>query len=639
MRLCPVFALVLSLLMSALLMGGCSAQNYRERRDQAARSIIEQKQQQATGRTEPFTIERPADTLRRRLLLDQELPHSSPASLGTGDLSPIKHWPKDNYLSETSQPPDPSIARLEGQTLRLTLVDALQVAARNSREYQNRKEQLFLSALNRDVERMVFRATLTALRGRDASLNLGGQDEVAGVIGSADGSITQRFQSGLAITSRIAVDLVKLLTQDRSSSLGLSVDSTISMPLLRGAGRHIVAEPLTQAERTVVYDMLSFEQYKRSFSVGIARDYLAVLQQMDQLQNAEDSYRRVITSARRSRRLADAGRLPEIQVDQAIQEELRARERWITAQTSYARRLDAFKVTLGLPPDARIELDRLELERLAQTARPLLESAQAASATAPVQPAASRPGEIGPPTLPRTRPSIDEDVVLEPPGTEGAGPMELPEDRAILLALDKRPDLTIANGQVFDAQRRVVVAADALRMGLDLSARGSFGEGRSLGSAAQPDAQLRPEKGVYTIGALLNLPLDRTREASTYRSSLISLERATRALQELEDQVKLGVRNGLRTLQEARESVKTQAMALTVARRRVASTDLFLQAGRAEVRDLLESQDALVNAQNALTAAVVGYRIAELELQRDLGVLEVNHEGVWREYTPVENVP
>ena len=81
MRLCPVFALVLSLLMSALLMGGCSAQNYRERRDQAARSIIEQKQQQATGRTEPFTIERPADTLRRRLLLDQELPHSSPASL------------------------------------------------------------------------------------------------------------------------------------------------------------------------------------------------------------------------------------------------------------------------------------------------------------------------------------------------------------------------------------------------------------------------------------------------------------------------------------------------------------------------------------------------------------------------------
>ena len=71
-----------------------------------------------------------------------------------------------------------------------------------------------------------------------------------------------------------------------------------------------------------------------------------------------------------------------------------------------------------------------------------------------------------------------------------------------------------------------------------------------------------------------------------------------------------------------------------MAERRVGSTNLFLEAGRAEIRDVLEAQEALVSTQNALTAALVNYRVGELELQRDLGVLEVDGRGLWREYTP-----
>ena len=47
----------------------------------------------------------------------------------------------------------------------------------------------------------------------------------------------------------------------------------------------------------------------------------------------------------------------------------------------------------------------------------------------------------------------------------------------------------------------------------------------------------------------------------------------------------------------------------------------------------LESQDALLAAQNSLTRAVVDYRIAELELQRDMGLLKVNEKGLWREFS------
>ena len=38
----------------------------------------------------------------------------------------------------------------------------------------------------------------------------------------------------------------------------------------------------------------------------------------------------------------------------------------------------------------------------------------------------------------------------------------------------------------------------------------------------------------------------------------------------------------------------------------------------------------------ALTAALVDYRVAELQLQRDLGVLQIDSQGLWHEYIPAD---
>ncbi|MHC4115850.1 MAG: TolC family protein [Planctomycetota bacterium] len=102
----------------------------------------------------------------------------------------------------------------------------------------------------------------------------------------------------------------------------------------------------------------------------------------------------------------------------------------------------------------------------------------------------------------------------------------------------------------------------------------------------------------------------------------------------LEDKIKLAIRNELRDLFATRESLQIQAKAVLVAEKRVKSVNLFLEAGRAEIRDLLEAQDSLLSAQNSLTAAVVSYRVAELELQRDIGLLKIDEKGLWEEYSP-----
>jgi outer membrane protein TolC len=198
---------------------------------------------------------------------------------------------------------------------------------------------------------------------------------------------------------------------------------------------------------------------------------------------------------------------------------------------------------------------------------------------------------------------------------------------AVKLALENRLDLQVAIGEVYDAQRDVIVKADALRAGLTLGGSGYVSDTDEVGD-------IRFDKGQYAALLTLDLPVERTRERNDYRNSLIGLEQSTRSVQSLEDQIKYSIRSELRTLLESRESVKIQAQSVVVAEKRVRSNTIFLEAGRTEIRNLLESQDALLAAQNSLTRAVVDYRIAELEFQRDLGLLKVNEKGLWREFSP-----
>jgi outer membrane protein TolC len=583
---------------------------------------VQQTQEQALGRIGQFSIERPSDILRRRLLTDQNLPYSNEASFGADKLKPIEHWPEDDY-PRARLSPDPLALLEENRAVKLSLMQALQIGARNNFEYQTLKEDVFLAALNLDLERNEFRTIFAGQVQSLFSADTTGDSTVSGTVNSAALGASRRFENGIDLSGALAVDLANLLTQNGASSFGIAGDATIAIPLLRGSGRHIVREPLTQAERDIVYAIYGFETFKQFFATKIASEYLGVLGRLDSVRNAESNYRSLALSARRSRRLADSGRLPEIQVDQAVQNELSARNGWIVAGESYERSLDAFKNSLGLPPDCEIELDRSELDRLAARVSDMMKGIideEESSTDNKALPA-------------------DAPVDLVAPSSEDAGPMEIGESRAIPLALNNRFDLRVEEGRVYDAQRKVIIAADALRAELTLFGFAQWGEGRSIGSANEDDATLRLDEGVYSALLTLDLPLERTEERNGYRSSFIDLERAVRDVQSLEDQIKLDVRNRLRNLLQSRESFKIQAKSVLVAEKRVKSTALFLEAGRAQIqiRDLLDAQDDLLSAQNRLTAAAVEYRIAELELQSDMGLLRVDDKGLWQEYVPEEN--
>jgi len=596
---------------------GCkSPSDYRKNADEISYKIIEEKQLESLGRTESFTIERPSDLFRRRLVELQALPTSHPASLGADHLKPIAHWPEKDY--PFAKEPNGLGDTEPNQVITLSLMDALRIGAANSFDYQSRKEAIFSAALDLDLARNDFRTLFAGAAESYYEENRTASPTQRGFVHSGDLSASKKLTSGAEISAGIAADLVNLLSLGGASSMGVTSDASISVPLLRGSGAHIVTEPLVLAERRVMYAIWEFERYKSEFAVTIASDYLGVLRQSDQIRNSQENYISAIASARQSRRLADAGRLPEIQVDQAVQRELSARAQWISAMETYKQRLDSFKTRLGLPPDASVELDRSDLDKL-QVYKDYF-----------VYPEAAGTGTGKDDKFP----AADSPIELQPPSNEDAGPLELPEDQVVKTAFEKRTDLWVTMGQVYDAQRDVIVKADRLRAELTLFGSANWGSGRSLNSARTEDAQLEFDEGLFSALLHLDLPLERTAERNAYRKSYIALEEAVRTLQESEDSIKLSLRNQLRSLLESREQVKIQAKAVNVAEKRQKSTKMFLDAGRAEIRDLLDAQDALLSAQNQLTASIVSYRIAELSIQRDMGVLQVDETGLWKEFSP-----
>jgi len=350
------------------------------------------------------------------------------------------------------------------------------------------------------------------------------------------------------------------------------LSAQVAQPLLRGSGRKVVQENLTQAERNALYQIRSFNRYRQSFVVSTIDAYYRVLQRKDEVTNAENDYKSRVDSRERVEMEAQAGRKPPFEVDQAKQSELTARDNLLRSQQRYEFQLDEFKVMLSLPTDAEVILDQNELDVLRKTG------------------------------------------VTEPNYTP---------ETAVETALAQRLDLANSRDAVDDAERKVMVAADNLGAELDLT-----GSANVTSPGTTEYRRLEFQRGAYTLGLEADLPFERKAERNAYRESVIALTQRQREHENYVDQVKLGVRDAYRTLREEAESYRTQQISLDLAKERVQSTTMLLQAGRVTTRDWLDSQDALLRAQNALTAALVAHAVTKLSFFRDIGILQVRPDGM-----------
>lgn len=448
------------------------------------------------------------------------------------------------------------------------LVEALTLAAAQDTTVMSRKERLYQRALDLTLQHFLFRNRRTA--GADAFVEGQGL-EATGAGGGLDASLARILGTGGEVLTNVSLSVFRGLLSsddwDPISNIGLS----ITQPLMRGFGRRIAFEPLTQAERTLLYEVRSYERFRRTFAFDVANDYLRILQTYDSLRNARANYAGLVQVRERNEALASAGRLSDIQVDQARQNELAAQSNLINVEQSLQGQLDGFKDVLGLPIQLALDLDQSLLDEIRSA---------------------------------------------------GVEDLRLDSERAIRIALENRHDYANAVDAVTDAERKAYIAADALRSRVDLAfnANASSDPGQPFDfSGSNLD---------WTLGLDLDLPVDNIVERNAYRNALITLQQARRAANDLEQVIRISVRDSLRELDARRQDWEIQRNSVVLAERRVESTTLNFEAGRAQTRDLLEAQAALLAARNALTRSLIDYRLALYAFFRDLELLTVDQDGL-----------
>ena len=553
----------------AALAAGCSSQFYTADADREVYSIVADKNAAALGsERRAFTISPNVDlpTLldKSRGKPETPLPEAPPAAAP----KPADAAALDAAVPENLPPPVPEPSP---EAVRLTVGDALRVAVRASREYQTEKETVYLAAMALTLQRYMFRPHPFATGQVDFNNEYADARQRSWDPG-ADVGISQQLADGAIVAGSLGITALKYLNQHLGDTVDSALDFSLSQPLWRGAGRKIVQENLLQAERNALYAVRSFAKFEQDFAVGIASNYLTVLQQRDVVMNQWQNYLSLKAGRERAEWLAKAERLAQFEVDQARQDELSAYNRWVVEREAYVNSLDAFKITLGVPVATEIALDPSEMKRLA--------------------------------ALGLQHP----DIRLED---------------AIDKALVTRLDLANVRDGLEDARRKILVAEDNLKGDVDLVA--------SIGYASRTDrpqsARIAFRRGDYAVGFDLDLPVDRLQERNALRQTQVTLASTARALDEDRDGVILDVRRALRRLEQARESYRIQQRSVALAERRVESTQLLLQAGRVSQRDVLEAERALLTARNSLTSALVGHTVAGLQFQRDVGTLVVDEEG------------
>ncbi len=157
-------------------------------------------------------------------------------------------------------------------TYLLTLDQAAELAMFNSREFQDQRETLYLAALPVTQERFSFMGQFftasEAIRGYSGrSVPSGPSDNW--VLNNGVGVAKVLPTAGLLLFNFSNQTVFDFLAPKKTVSVS-TLNFNAVQPLLRGGGRAVALEPLTQAERTLLYQIRSFARFRKELYVEIA---------------------------------------------------------------------------------------------------------------------------------------------------------------------------------------------------------------------------------------------------------------------------------------------------------------------------------------------------------------------------------
>ncbi|WP_262024818.1 TolC family protein [Blastopirellula sp. J2-11] len=222
----------------------------------------------------------------------------------------------------------------------------------------------------------------------------------------------------------------------------------------------------------------------------------------------------------------------------------------------------------------------------------------------------------------------------------------LTPEQALEIARANRLDWMNNRASLVDTWRLIEYNANALKSNLTIAFSGDL---QTLG---ENPAQFRSQTGSLRASVQFDPPLTRLVERNSFRQQLIEYQQDRRDLIQFDDSVFADLRASLRTLEQLRLNLEIQRRAVVIAIRRVDQTREALSApvapaepgqpalslGPTAAQNLLFALSDLRNTQNNLMSVWLNYEANRMRLYRQLGIMQIDHEGIWVD-TPLDLRP
>ena len=394
--------------LAVVALAGCTRMAYRQRADRQSYQILAEKITDERWAVPELDIT-PDPRSRFHDPYDPDfppLPPDDPAAhqymhCVDGKLG-WKHWHRFGDTERVENPDWP--VYLGGEPLtaaprtlpkidKLNLEGAIELGLIHSREHQEQLEDVYLSALSLTHNRYRFDLRPSGFFGEPGTEIFHQHqpdDEGNLILGPTNIGVRKLLPSGAQFIAELTNNTIWMFSGGDAAGTATTFAYSIVQPLLAGAGREIVLENLTQAERNVLYAIRRFARFRKDFYVMIVTGERALplpgstggselaflirgeraptvgfyflLFQYQRLRNRTENVRSLEMRLRDVQAMLREGKAATLDVTQVQTSLEHARFSRTIRERFFGDQLDRFKLQLGLPPDLELEIDDLVLE-------------------------------------------------------------------------------------------------------------------------------------------------------------------------------------------------------------------------------------------------------------------------------------
>ncbi|HEY7700172.1 MAG TPA: TolC family protein [Vicinamibacteria bacterium] len=338
----------------------------------------------------------------------------------------------------------------------------------------------------------------------------------------------------------------------------------VTQPLLRGFGQKSTEFDLENSRRNRQSSERNLELARQRLAVDVVSSYYNIVRQSGLVDVAEKSLQRNKELLRASEARLEVGLASKLDVFRAELQLSQAEDALIFRKEALELALDSFKFNLGLAPGDVVALEMVEPEYQ---------------------------------------------------------PVEVDVDGATAQALQNRVEMQEENDRIKDAQRALAVSKQNLLPQVDLNLRY---DRRGLGDSFSSSFHFIDN--AFNMFLTTSYPLDRSSENASFAMSQIDVAARRRQLRLVEYNIANEVRAAARNLERIGKSIVLQERNTDFAEKQLRLATLRYQRGLASNFDIIDAENNLIQSRSNYVSLISDYHVAQIELKRVTGTLDVETE-------------